>query len=141
MLESQLVFPKQQSCHSQGISLKCKCCQSLLQSIHFGRKCIWCLRDMDKLREIFLYAMDPGRPCVCSSKRHYLRGAHPPWKSSIISFFTWMKCEYSSSFSKTITLIGFCLEATEWVFPHNYFQQIENVSLSPVRWWWKLLLC
>lgn len=34
------------------------------------------------------------------------------------------------SFSKTITLIGLCLEATEWVFPHNYFQQIENPWLS-----------
>lgn len=44
--------------------------------------------------------MNPTRPYVCCSKLQYLQGAHLPWKSSIISFFTWMKCEYSSFFLK-----------------------------------------
>lgn len=44
--------------------------------------------------------MNPTRPYVCCSKLQYLQGAHLPWKSSIISFCTWMKCEYSSFFPK-----------------------------------------
>lgn len=49
-------------------------------------------------RDFFPYAMNPMRPYVCCSKLQYLQGAHLAWKSSIISFFTWMKCEYSSFF-------------------------------------------
>lgn len=66
----------------------------------FKRICIWSLGEEYNLREIFPYAMNPTRPYVCCSKLQYLQGAHLPWKSSIISFFTWMKCEYSSFFLK-----------------------------------------
>lgn len=66
----------------------------------FKKICIWSLGEEYNLRRFFPYAMNPTRPYVCCSKLQYLQGAHLPWKSSIISFFTWMKCEYSFFFLK-----------------------------------------
>lgn len=66
----------------------------------FKKICIWSLGEEYNLREIFPLCNEPNKALCMLQQLQYLQGAHLPWKSSIISFFTWMKCEYSSFFLK-----------------------------------------